>query len=300
MTWWRAASAPWLDQGTYFVKVENSGSEDGTPYQLNLTNRAKLFSPGNGDNSCATARLLQPRAPTNDFVGISDLADFYKVVVSGPAAQVQATIPFTSLSHAVRLRLLTNCNGGELTNSVGSPDFFGSKDAVVAAMLPPGIYYLQVEQADPGDHEDNTTYLLSLSAPDPPLPAIQVSGALAFGDVPTNTPAMRTLTIGNPGTDVLNVSGITYPAGFSGSFSGSIAAGGSTNVTVTFSPTSAGNYDGTVSVNSDAASGISILPISGRGATRIIVLGGPLNLAAWRACNARTGTCPFKTRGTLP
>lgn len=294
----------WLDSGTYFVKVENPSNRnnipvDGTSYQLKLTKSAKLFSPGNADNSCATARLLLPRAPTNDFVGISDLADYYKVVVSGQPATVEATIPYTSLSHAVRLTLLANCGGGELTNSVGDPSYRSRSDAVVSNVLAPGTYYLKVEPKDAADYEDNTTYLLSLSAPEPPLPAIQVSGDLSFGDVATNTTATRTLTINNTGTDVLNVSGINYPPGFSGSFSGAIAVGGSTNVTVTFAPVSAGTNGGTVTVNSDAISGIYIRPISGRGVSRVLALSSLINFGNVEALQRTNRTLAITNRGNV-
>ena len=71
-----------------------------------------------------------------------------------------------------------------------------------------------------------------------PTRIIALSGNLAFGNVAVNTTATRTLTIGNTGTAPLTVSGISYPAGFSGNFaSGTIAPGGSQSVTVTFAPT---------------------------------------------------------------
>src|SRR5205823_1547297 len=85
--------------------------------------------------------------------------------------------------------------------------------------------------------------------------AISVTGNLSFGSVAVGNTSPLTLTIANPGTTNLTVNSITYPAGFSGSFFGVIAAGTSTNVTVTFSPTAVTNYSGTVTVNSDALSG---------------------------------------------
>jgi len=63
----------------------------------------------------------------------------------------------------------------------------------------------------------------------------------------------------------MNVSSISLPQGFSGSFSGTILAGSSTNVNVVFSPNNAQNFLGDVIVNSDATSGNISLSISGTG-----------------------------------
>ncbi|MCX6922070.1 MAG: hypothetical protein NT154_02445, partial [Verrucomicrobia bacterium] len=95
---------------------------------------------------------------------------------------------------------------------------------------------------------------------------IGVSGNLAFGDVVTNTTATHTLTITNSGNSTLAVSSIDYPpSGFSGNWSGTIPAGDSTDVTVTFAPMALTNYAGTVRVNSDATSGGNTIIASGVG-----------------------------------
>jgi len=105
---------------------------------------------------------------------------------------------------------------------------------------------------------------------DPPFTAsriINLSGDLAFGNVAINTTSQRMLTITNSGNSVLNISGIAYPLGFDGAFSGDIPAGGATNVTVTFAPVAVTNYAGTVTVNCNLTSGTNSLAISGTGIT---------------------------------
>ena len=94
---------------------------------------------------------------------------------------------------------------------------------------------------------------------------LDLSGDLAFGNVTTGSTAQRTLTIINGGNSGLTVSNINYPAGFSGAWTGSIAAGNSTNVTVTFAPITATNYNGMVSVNTDANIGANTIGVSGTG-----------------------------------
>lgn len=103
---------------------------------------------------------------------------------------------------------------------------------------------------------------------------IGLSGDMSFGNVSVNTTSIRTLTIANAGNSALNITSINYPSGFSGNWSGgSIAAGASRNVAVTFSPVLAQPYSGTITVNSDRTSGANTISASGTGtaaATRII------------------------------
>jgi hypothetical protein len=65
---------------------------------------------------------------------------------------------------------------------------------------------------------------------------IGLSGSLDFGLAPVGGSPTRTLTITNSGNSTLTVSSLSYPSAFSGAWSGTIAAGGHQDVTVTFSP----------------------------------------------------------------
>ncbi len=115
------------------------------------------------------------------------------------------------------------------------------------------------------DLKTGGTGFLNLAAFTPS--AITLTGNLAFGNVTLGTSTNRTLTINNADNLNLTVSNISYPPGFSGTnwTGGTIVAGGSTNVTVTFSPTAESNYSGVVTVNSDAKDSILTIPISGFG-----------------------------------
>jgi len=109
---------------------------------------------------------------------------------------------------------------------------------------------------------------------------VGLSGNLAFGSVTVGATAQQTLTISNTGSAPLTVSGVSYPSGFSGNWAaGTIAAGASQVVTVTFAPTLASGYGGTITVSSDATGGANTIAASGTGvaaATRIIGLSGNL------------------------
>ncbi|MFZ4800323.1 MAG: choice-of-anchor D domain-containing protein, partial [Bacteroidia bacterium] len=110
-----------------------------------------------------------------------------------------------------------------------------------------------------------------------PTKIINLSGNLNFGSVTVAQSANATLTISNTGNTALTVSSINCPPGFSGNWSGSISAGGSQNVTITFSPSSVTSYSGSITVNSDATSGVNIISCSGTGISNLYINVNNLN-----------------------
>lgn len=93
-----------------------------------------------------------------------------------------------------------------------------------------------------------------------------LTGSLAFGDVTIGSAATASLTISNSGNAPLSVSAIVVPTGFSTSWtSGSVPAGASQAVTVTFRPTSATDYGGVLTVSGDQTSGLNTISLSGVG-----------------------------------
>jgi hypothetical protein len=99
-----------------------------------------------------------------------------------------------------------------------------------------------------------------------PTSAITLSGNLSFGSATVGTTATSILTIGNTGTGELTVTSVTYPTGFTGTFTGgTIPANGSQAVTVTFAPTAAQAYSGNITVTGNQASGTNTIAASGTG-----------------------------------
>lgn len=94
---------------------------------------------------------------------------------------------------------------------------------------------------------------------------INLAGNMNFGSVAVGNSSQQTLTISNTGNSTLSVTSINCPSGFSGNWSGNISAGGSQQVSITFSPTSATNYNSSIQVNSNATSGTSTISCSGTG-----------------------------------
>ena len=95
---------------------------------------------------------------------------------------------------------------------------------------------------------------------------LRLGGDLGFGDVQAGNTAEKNLLMHNFGTENLTITGITYPDGFSGpAFSGTLSAGGSTTVAVTFSPVQKQVYNGTITVTADHDAGENTRLCSGNG-----------------------------------
>lgn len=101
-----------------------------------------------------------------------------------------------------------------------------------------------------------------------PIPTreIRLTGTLAFGNVQVGSTADATLIIANQGNSPLTIHPLTYPTGFTGNWpGGTIDPAQSREVTVTFAPTAAGAYEGTLTISSDATSGSGSVSLSGTG-----------------------------------
>ena len=105
------------------------------------------------------------------------------------------------------------------------------------------------------------------TSPTPPATTriINLSGNLAFGEVPVGTTRDATLTIRNSGNAVLTITSLTSDLAdlLTASWTdGQIAAGASQVVTLRFTPTQPGSYSGTLMVNGDQTSGTNTIPVS--------------------------------------
>jgi hypothetical protein len=127
---------------------------------------------------------------------------------------------------------------------------------------------------------------------------ISLDGALTFEAVPVGSTVENVLMIRNTGTTVLNVTSLTCPSGFSGSFAGGISPGGFNNVLISFAPTLPASYAGTIVVTSDAGGGSHTIAVSGSGLSTNPILNPPIAIGVKiQAGNALLTTWPTNARG---
>lgn len=108
--------------------------------------------------------------------------------------------------------------------------------------------------------------------------SLSISGDMTFSSTDVGQTSQALLLLENTGNAPISVTGIALPDGFTGNFVGTIAVGTSQDVIITFSPTDAITYSGSVVVGSSATTGTTVYPISGIGTavTAVINLSGIL------------------------
>ncbi|MGI6496460.1 MAG: choice-of-anchor D domain-containing protein [Kiritimatiellia bacterium] len=101
-----------------------------------------------------------------------------------------------------------------------------------------------------------------------------VSGSLAFGSVATNATKVLPLTVYNTGTAPLTVTAVDCPVGYTATPSAFVLGVGSNQaVTVTFAPGALGEYNGVITVFSDAMNGNDTVNVTGKGIEAEMIFG---------------------------
>lgn len=95
--------------------------------------------------------------------------------------------------------------------------------------------------------------------------------SVAFGEGAVGTIYQQTVAVNNPGTDALNITDVVAPTNYTVSWTTqTIPAGGSANITVTWSPTSAGASSGNIVFTSNALNNPASLPVSGNASAAVL------------------------------
>jgi hypothetical protein len=104
--------------------------------------------------------------------------------------------------------------------------------------------------------------------------------SLTFGnEVVGTTSAVQQATLSNTGSGALTISSIATSANFgeTNNCNGSVAAGGSCTISVTFTPTSAGALSGTLTISDNASNSPQKVSLTGTGLNPVPTLNSPLS-----------------------
>jgi len=274
--------------GTLDFWMRPNGNTGTLSYKVTTGGVANTYTDSSGDND------LQHLAYSISAASVGEVITVMIDTVSGSNGwhnmgfvAAQLTVPAATVTFQAG-------SGGTISSGVTPQTVMqgGSCTAVTAA---PNTGYQFVNWTGTGGFAgsannsltvSNVTADMTLTANFQLIPTkiIALSGDLSFGSVSVGATGQKNFTIQNTGNSVLTVSSISYPTGFTGNWSGgTIAAGGSQAVTVTFAPTAAQSYTGSVTVISDKTSGTETLAISGTGTavpTKIIALSGDLSFGS--------------------
>ena len=219
-----------------------------------------------------TERIVVPTVATLDPASITDSSAVLRgqVVNNGGAPIVERRIEWAKSSGNWGTGIQGVDYGVISDGSITGPD---NEFSATLSGLPAntGYKYRVYARNSAGFSIPNLVDVKSFTTRGATTRIISLSGDLSFGSISVGTLTTRTLTIANTGDSALTVTSISYPNGFRGDWSGTIAAGALQNVVVTFAPTAAVGYGGELTVNSDKTGGISTRTLSGVGTERIVV-----------------------------
>jgi hypothetical protein len=233
---------------------------------------------------------LKGRGANVPMISVSGSMSFGSVTAGSPSSQTLTVSNVAGASLDVTAIALSGTDAADFavspaTISVGAG---GSEDLTIT--FTPGSAGAKTASMSLTHNAVGTPTSVSLDGTGtvPAAPEISVSGSLGLGTSDIGSPVSANLTISNTGTATLNVSGITVGGGDAGMFSVSptalsIAAGNNQDVTVTFTPGSAGAKAASLSITHDAPGTPTSVALSGTGtvpAVPEISVSGSLGLGA--------------------
>ena len=258
-------------EGTSFTITDDGGNSGISPTQCNGTNPAPVYPPY-PDNGVT----VSPTALNFGSVATGTTSGAQTVTVSNPA---NAAAPVSSISASGDFAQTSNCGSSIAANS----------SCTVSVTFRPAATGTRTGSLTVNAGGVTSTVSLS-GAGTAPGPVLNLSPAsLTFAKtVVGSTAAAQAVTVTNSGTASATVSGVAVTGDFSQTSNcGTVAAGGSCTVSVTFKPTAGGSRTGILTVTSNANNSPATVGLSGTG------IDSTTNLAAGQPASASSENGPY-------
>jgi sugar lactone lactonase YvrE len=187
-----------------------------------------------------------------------------------------ATLTITSI--------VTSANFGETDNCAGSVAAGGS--CTINVTFSPAVIGLLTGTLSITDNSNGVTgsqQTVSLTGTgNGPVPGVSPP-SLTFGNQPLGTTSgSQPVTLSNTGTTALTITSIVTSPNFgqTNTCAGSVAAGGSCTINVTFSPTATGLLPGTLTITDIVPASPQVIPLIGTGVSPVVTSSGDLSFGA--------------------
>ncbi len=243
------------------------------------------FTPTTPGSALGSVSLTDNAANSPQAILLTGTGVSAPIAILSPASLTFATqaVGSTSASQTVTLTnpgtaaliivgMTTSANFGETNNCGASVPAAGSCSIYVTfTPTAVGNLYGTLAVTDNNNGTPASTQVVPLAGVGLGVPAVSLSAsALSFGSQVVNTTsAAQTVTVTNSGTATLTLGSITASGPFAqtNTCGSSVAAGGICTLSVTFTPTTAGNALGSVTLTDNAANSPQMISLTGTGVT---------------------------------
>jgi hypothetical protein len=296
-----------------------------------------VFTPTVAGSAVGSVTLTDnaPAASSTQTISLSGTGVAAPIATLAPTSVTFATSQVVGTTSASQTVTLTNSGTASLTiSAIATSGPFGIAAAgtscspaipvavngscTVAVNFTPtdaGSLFGALTVTDNNNGAASSAQVVPLSGTGVGAPAVSLSaGTLSFGtQIVNSTSAAQTVTLTNSGTAPLTLTSITPTAPFAqtNTCGASLPAGGICSITVTFTPTTAGNASGSVTLVDNAGNSPQVISLNGVGSTAPIATLSPATVtfttsqavgttsAAQTVTLANTGSAPLIISGIV-
>ena len=248
---------------SYSAAVSVADNATGSPQSVTLT--------GAGVAPAAPQAVLSPASLAFGSLttGLTSAAQTVTLSNPGTAALSITGISVTGAGSSVFAQ----------TNSCGTTLAAGASCSISVTFTPNAAagFAASISVADNATGSPQSVTLAGTGVAPAVPQAVLSPASLAFGNVTTGTTsAAQTVTLSNPGTAALSITGITITGANTAQFAqtttcgASLAVGASCNIVVTFTPAAAANYSAAISVADNVTGSPQTAQLAGAGVAPVV------------------------------